>query len=310
MSSALMPAPLAQSIPDSVCVGANVYYWGVDEQAGLLREGVRTWAREARQRQLAHTFWYVLYDARGPHVTLFFHTEPGKEEILIEFLERRISDFLQQSPSGTALAEADLVQRHRACRGRTMCAGDHTAGLAQNNSYLVFSQVANESLLDIARGSKNRNRFWNCMDRLAFWTLDSREASPVPGAVLWIAAVDYALHGLGICAAEYWHYHATTLLLGLDERFPSSSSAAASWLRNAVGAKNITLFSAQWNATAADGMGFNVKELLEMIQQDFGPSPSEQYSTLREINHVVLSRLGLWTKFEIPLVLYAWQRNL
>lgn len=293
-----------------VHLGANIYYWGFAEQKHLLTQGVQDWARDLRTEGLADGFWYSIYDARGPHIYVSFTTSSGRASQVRGYLEHSISHFLINTPSTAIISETELTERHQACRGRALCTGDHAPGLAENNSFLVFDQKGDEYPFFLGKDAAEPPSFWSKLDRLAFWTLESLSANPQRAAIRWIAAVDHAIRDLEMKAADYWHYHVTTLLLGLESKFPSASAGARQWLEQSVGEKNRSTFGAHWERISSQELEFDLKEFVRIILKNPKGSLQDHYSTLRQINHSMLGRLGVYTKLEVPLVLYAWLQNL
>ena len=294
-----------------VYLGANIYYWGNKEQTRLLLNGVRPWNTRAREAGLIQRFWYCRYDARGPHLFILFATQPESQADLQTFLEAEVESFLRSNPSTEFLSREELEKRHRDCRGRTMSVADSGQLLADNNSFVVFSHQDSAYPLHLSAGMTAAEEFWNRLDVLASWALEQLETDTTRTAVRWFAAVDHSLRRAGLSPQEYWRFHACTLLLPLKQRLQTDEAAVLAALPRTIGENNRTLFAHTWREmNNGCNLGFDVGSLVRLIVNDEARSLERRFATLREINHVLMGQLGQWTKFEIPIVLHAWQQNL
>ena len=290
-------------------IGVNVYFWGDAEPRRLLVDGLRPWALEAFQEGLARRFWYCPFDARGPHVfAIFALGETGEEERarLREFLAARVDAFLRESPSLAAPDPGELEQRHAECRGKFMCNADREEGLAPNNSFILFDQEPDGYPWSMSSGIAAADDLCQLLSDLSFWCLSQLErGSQTPAAIRWLAAVDRALARHGQSAADSWELHATTLVLPLAERLKSQRDEVLSSLPAAVSERNRQVFSRLWQDAGSDSlMEAHADRLVEIVTAE------RRFRTLRDVNHGILGQLGQPVMFHIPLVLYAWQRNL
>ena len=287
-------------------VGINVYFWGAAEMRRLLVEGLRPWALEAFQEGLARRFWYCPFDARGPHVFAIFVTGEEERARLRDFLAARIGAFLRESPSPAAPDPAELEQRHAECRGKFMCRADREEGLAPNNTFVLFDQEPDGYPWSMSSGMAAADDLRQLLSDLSFWCLSQLErGSQTPAAIRWLAAVDRALARHGQTAADSWELHATTLVLPLAERLKSQRNEVLSSLPAAVSERNRQIFSKLWQVESDGLMEAHADRLVEIVTAEDG-----RFRTLRDVNHSVLGQLGQPVMFHIPLVLYAWQRNL
>jgi lantibiotic biosynthesis dehydratase-like protein len=294
-----------------VYLGANIYYWGIAEQRRLLLEGVRPWAMKARQEGWASRFWYCRYDARGPHVFVLFTTTNECKGVLRGFLEARISEFLREIPSREQLSLEQLEKHHRECRGRELSIADGMEGLADNNTYLMFDHESGAYPLNFSAAMPGAAEFWERMEKLCFWTIDQLEQDPTKAAIRWLAAVDRCLPGSGLVPEQYWRLHASTLIRPLRARLETNEAEVLSSLPAIVSESNRRVFSCVWDELN-NGSAFelDLAGLVKLIAEDNRGAVERRLRLLREINHLVMGQLGQWVKFEIPIVFYAWQRNL
>lgn len=293
-------------------VGANIYYWGEEEARSLLVEGLGPWAREVRERGLAHHFWWTRFDARGPHLFTVFSTSPDKETELQRFLNHSINEFLRESPSTVALPAEVLEQRHLGCRGAMMCLGDKPEGLAENNSFLLFSHANENYPMSLGIDMADSTDFWQHLDQLAFWAIQQAQSDIVPAGVQWFAAVDHALQRHGISPENYWCFHLSTLFVYPNQKnWRDRRDDFKSWLPRALSDHNRNLFSRLWMPQDTNQtLDVDVDGLVGATLANDGRTLDRRFMVLRQINHQLLLQIGLFAKFEIPLVLYAWYRAL
>ncbi|HET6935882.1 MAG TPA: hypothetical protein VFI72_13650 [Candidatus Angelobacter sp.] len=318
-----MPPTLARVLPlreenhapvfpatQSVYFGANLYYWGSAEQDSLLARGVRTWEREAKQRELAQGLWYLRFDTRGPHVFLLFTTTREKESELQTFLETQIANFLCKEPSRHVLGQEEIEKRHRDCRGKLFNAGDFEPGFAANNSVVTFRHGADQYPFQLFQRLNQSDDLWRRVNEIALWAIDHLGAGATTAAIEWIAAVDEALRSGGFPGEAYWRFHASTLLLPLQARLAANEAEVLEMVPRLVSDNNRNVFSQVWERAAnGDKVNVDVAGLVSLIMSDSCPL-EDRLRILREVNHTVLAQLGQWVKFHIPLVVYAWSRNL
>jgi hypothetical protein len=303
---------LAQPLSaQTIYCGTNIYYWGTAEQNHLLLHGVRTWARYAREKTLAQSFWYFRFDTRGPHLFLLFATTVKAEPALRHYLETSIAEFLKNQPSTHPLSQEDIEKRHKECRGKAFNVADFEPGFAENNSFAAFRHDSTYYPLNFTSGMPLADALWHRLDDIAFWAIDQLEGSPAATAIRWLAAVDQALHRGGFAAEAYWRFHACTLLLPLRERLAANEAEVIEMVPRLVSENNRKVFSAAWEQVAHENcLKVDVEGLVAFIMHDTGRTQEQLFLILREINHGVMAQLGQWVKFQIPVIVYAWSRNL
>ncbi|MBV9773856.1 MAG: hypothetical protein JO040_07895, partial [Gemmatimonadetes bacterium] len=111
----------------------------------------------------------------------------------------------------------------------------------------------------------------------------------------------------GADPAEFWRHHAKTLLVHLEERLEADEAQVLATLPTVVGERNREVFTRLWDETPAWPPA---RRLVEIVLAGDGRTPGQQRALLREINHFTLAQLGQPVMHHIPLILYAWQRNL
>jgi hypothetical protein len=289
-------------------LGAHVYRWSTPDQVRLLRDGLRPAAREARSRGLTSRFWYTLFDARGPHVfALFAAADRSRRRELADFLGDRLAGWLAAHPSAAPLDRDEVERRHAACRGKVLAAIDAEAGLAANDSLHLFEHPAGGYPFATAAGIVRPHELWRRLDPLALWALD--HVGEAASAVRLAAVVDHALGAAGVSAAGFWRYVATTLLVPLGERLASDEAGVVAALPAMVGERNTLAFGRLWSAVP-HGDDPPAAAAVRLVVED-GRRPLEhRFRLLREIVHVALAQLLQGVQARIPLVLYAWHRNL
>jgi hypothetical protein len=315
------PAPERIDLVDLVDLGIAVYAWGWDDQDRLLAECLGPLARELRQAGLAERFWCDRYDARGPHLFCLLSVPAAVREEVAGRVSSRLDRHLARHPSTTALAAGELETRHRECRGRVQCEADAYPGFAANNSYHLFVHAPRGYPLALGHGLAEEGELWRMLTDSTLWSIEQLGRQPRTAAAGWLAAVDRELRAPAAApsaepassrsAAAYWRYHATTLILGLAERLESEEERVLASLPGAVGERNRDAFARLW--AAADGPAPNgspePRRLVALLRRA-NLAESRRFAIQREIDHFTLKQLGLPVALHVPLVLFAWQRNL
>jgi hypothetical protein len=298
-------------------VGANVYCWDQEAQNRLLVDCARPFVEELR-RELGFTrFWFDRFDARGPHVVLLLTVPPGEDLLAAERLGSRLSAFLStQARHGTTSLE-EVEKRHLSCKGLTLCEIDGEPGLAAENSYRLFTHSAWGYPFRLTRGLPEETAWeaWGLLDELTSWTVSRLAAGPsgstVRMAVRWLAAFEGLLREMHPQPEQYWRFHASTLLFGLPKQLEEDEARVRESLRSAISPRNEQAFSAIWEEEGASGPCWpELRELLRHVLAEADPPAPSPWRLPREIVHWTLKQLCLYVAAEIPLVLYAWRRNL
>lgn len=292
-----------------VHLAINVYCWGDESQKRLLVDCLEPAARAVLRERLARRFWYTLFDARGPHVFALFSAQDGRAAELEARLCAELDTYLEESPSAEPLAREEVERRHLECRGKQLCAVDAEDGLARNNSYRMCRQPPDGYPFWTGGGTPREDELWDACGELAFWAMDQLRANSRAAPVWWTAALQRALSRRVANAAEYWRYHATTLLLGLEAMLEADEEAALAALSGAVGEQNQAVFRQVREAVESrSGAWPLLDRVVELASARSGSTPGERWGLLREVNHNVLAQLQQPVRTRIPLVLCAWQR--
>lgn len=298
-----------------VHVGVNVYFWGSTEQNRLLVECLGPAAHALRQSGACGWFWYDRFDARGPHVFAIFSVPADARDHVARDLARRIEAYLAAQPSTESLSTEVLATRHTECRGKQLCAIDGEPGLAANNTYRLFDHPARAYPFVLTEGmaAAREEALWSLVDELASWAL--AQIAPAPArlptvaALRWLAGLDHTLQRSGLGAEAYWRYHATTLIYGLAERLAASEAEALRSLHTSISDKNRQSLSTVWQHAAAS-VWTPLPALVDLIACEPDWPMEDRWRLLRKLVHTALKQLGLPVAQHIPVVLFAWQRNL
>jgi hypothetical protein len=288
-------------------IGCNIYFWGGEEQSRLLTECLGPAVVDLRSAGLARGFWFDRFDARGPHLFVLVAAPPEASGEASRRLSGRLDEYLAARPSAAPLSPGQVSTLHTQTRGKSLCAVDTQPGLAGNNSYVLFEQPATGYPFYLLGTG---DELWRLLNDLTLWAVEQLAAAqqrvPLGAAVRWVAALDRELRRLGV-AGEYWRYHATTLLLGLEERLAAGESEALDSVPAAVGPKNFETFSRIWReAEHLPPPWPHLPRLAEILVAGGGQVPSRPFAPLREAVHCFLKQLGAMVSVHIPIVLFAW----
>jgi hypothetical protein len=306
-----MPSGLA------VYVGANIYCWDQEAQNRVLVDCVQPFVAELRQELGLTRFWFDRFDARGPHVVLLLTVPLGEDLLVAERLGSRLSSFLSAHPPSGKTSVEEAEKRHLSCKGLTLCEVDGEPGLAPENSYRLFTHSAWGYPFRLTRGlpEETAAAAWGLLDELGSWTVSRLAAGPsgstVRMAVRWLASFEGLLREIHPQPEQYWRFHASTLLFGLPKQLEENEAGVREALRSAVSPGNEQAFSAIWDEESRSGPCWPpLRELLRCVLAEADPPAASPWRLPREIVHWTLKQLCLYVASEIPLVLYAWRRNL
>ncbi|MET0400024.1 MAG: lantibiotic dehydratase C-terminal domain-containing protein [Longimicrobiaceae bacterium] len=290
----------------------NVYYWGRAPQVRLLVECLGPALGELREEGLVRRCWWTRFDARGPHLSVLLATADGGAAELRNRLGERVAAYLAEHPSTEPVAPEELEKRHAECRGKQMCALDAEPGFAPNNTFGFTDHAPAGYPFWIFEGLADADRFWDLASGLSLWTIARlRQGAGTRAAVRWVADVDHALRRAGADPAAFWRHHATTLLPPLAGRLESDEAGVLQALPASVGERNRAAFAQVWAEAEATPPAWPfLDDLLGIILAGGGAPPSRRWMQLREVDHCTLAQLDQPVLLHVPLVLYAWQRNL
>jgi hypothetical protein len=298
-------------------IGCNIYFWGWAEQSRLLVECLGPLAAGLRDEGLARGVWFDRFDARGPHLfALVTAASPAAGGEVARRLSGRLGEYLAARPSAAPMTPEEVAALHAQTRGKALCAADTQPGLAGNNSCVLFEHPPGGypfPILAAGRSPEEEDEIWGLLSDLAAWGIARLAASPaaIPMGVaaLWLAGLDRELRRLGV-AEGYWRYHATTLLLGLEERLADDERSAIASLPAAVGLKNFETFSRVWrDAEPRPPAWAPLPRLAGLLLAGGEATAVRRFAALREAVHCFLKQLGVPVSMHIPLVLFAWHQG-
>lgn len=287
-------------------IGANIYYWGTQDQRRLMQDGLGSWVREVRESGAIKHFWYCPFDVRSPHVFALFRTRTGHADSFKRRLQEHIESYLKNMPSRTELSSVEIDTRHRECR-ITMNSADRLPGSSPNNSFELFEHAPDDYPFQMGRQLNHPEELWDRWDKTSVWALRYAAENGTRTAISWLASVDRALTKHGMVAKEYWRYHAFTLLPGLKQQFLSEPARVEAWLNEAVTPRNKSSFTKIWSIAGLPDV--DIDGLVHFVAVQPGLTKDEKFYLLRQINHVTILQLGQIVRLEIPIVLYAWHRT-
>lgn len=294
-------------------VGINVYLWGERDRDRFLIDCLGPVACALRDGGTADWFWFDRFDARGPHVFALFTTGSGNGEVA-ELLRDTVADYLAVHPSTSRLEPEELLQRHTGCRGVALCSADNLPGLATNNSFELFDHKTTGYPFFLAGGRATAEELWRLLERAALWVINQLSSGPDAAArvgIQWIASVDHQLRLAGADALTYWHHHLVTLVYSFKDRLDPDDPQVVSKVDQAIGKRNRRLFAAAWSQAGQNGPCWeSLPRLVEISLSGMDTDPLGPWALQRELDHFTLKQLGLSHSLHIPLILFAWHRNL
>ncbi|HEX2202864.1 MAG TPA: lantibiotic dehydratase C-terminal domain-containing protein [Longimicrobium sp.] len=288
----------------------NVYHWGDEPQRRLLVEALAPAVRALRAEGVARRVWYAAFDARGPHLFVLLSAPSARADELRERFGALLDAYLAAHPSTETIPPDVLQTRHDECRGKRLCAVDGEEDFAPNDSWRVCEQPADAFPFRLSAGIEDADALWDACGEWALWAVDRiAEGAGTAAGIRWTAALDGALARAGLDAAEYWRFHATTLLVRLQAALEHDEAASLAALPASVGEKNRAAFGRVWAAVEAEPEAWaGLDRLVALAHRPEGETPKERWGLLREINHCVLSQLQQPVRLRVPLVLHAWSR--
>lgn len=312
-----VPAQASADVPSSdpghaAHLGLVVYFWGRAEQIRLVVDHLAPAVRSLRRDELVQRFWFGRFDARGPHVFALFSSPARHLATLEARLSAGLDDYLVAAPSTVEIAPDELATLHAQCRGKVLCTADELPGMARNNSYRFFAHGDGDYPLQLGAGLEAQTQLWQQVDAATSWAVDRLGQGPTTvSAVHWIAAVDRALRACGVQPAAFWRYHAETLITTLSDRLKDDEAAVLAALPAAVGERNAAAFSRIWQDSSGDDRARPpAHDLVELVLAEPGLDEPRRHALIREINHTTLAQLFQPVQAHVPLILYAWQRDL
>jgi hypothetical protein len=305
-------------MPDGASrLGVNVYCWGQTAQNLLLTECLAPAAQQLRDEFGFARFWFDRFDARGPHIIALFTLPRGAAPPATVRLASRLEGFFAAHPERGEVSDESVEKRHLSVRGAAYCKVDREPGIAEENSFRFFEPGPADYPLALTRGlpEAEAQAIWDLIDNLSLWAVRQIASDPehgaVPVAVRWVASWEWTLRRMHPAAEEYWRFHAGSLLFGLPRRLEEDANQVLAALPEAIGERNARTFSRIWNEMEmAEPPWPRLGDLLRLLLAETNPPAVNPWRLPREIVHWTLKQLCLYVSAEIPLVLYAWRRNL
>jgi hypothetical protein len=93
----------------------------------------------------------------------------------------------------------------------------------------------------------------------------------------------------------------------LEARLREDEAAVLATLPTVVGERNRAVFGRVWDEAPPWPA---LERTVEIALADDGRTPEQKRKLLRNVNHNTLLQLGQPVLHHVPLILYAWQRNL
>jgi len=295
----------------AIHLGVNIYYWGSKQQSRLLTRCLGPVAQDLWRERLVDRFWFDRFDARGPHVFALFRARGVPEEVRSRLAEP-LAAYLAASPSSEPLSREEAAARSTACRGKAQGAPDRLPGLADNNSCCFFEHPPGGYPYSLSAGLANEDELWEILTEQCFQVIAEIAEAPdsSPGAALcWLAELDRELREAGGSPEKIWRFHATTLLMSLEARLAVDPAGVEASLPLLIGTRNLEAFSEAWEEAGSSGNWPGLPRLVRILAAEGSPVPRHR-ALLREIAHTTLKQLGVTVAQQIPLILFAWHRDL
>lgn len=301
----------------SSLLGLNAYCWSQTAQNRLLCECVEPAVREIERDAPGLRFWWDRFDAGGPHVVATFTLPAGAAAGAERLLDERLTDFFRRHPQRGTIPIEEAEKRRISCSGQWICEADRRPGLAEEGTHLFFeaSGATFPARLTRALPEEEAGAIWELVHELSLWAIEQNRANLDRGAprtaVRWLASLERSLRQLHLETEAFWRFYAGSLLFGIPKRLAENEPGVLGSLRTAVGRRNEETFAHLWAEEEARGPLWPPMEpFVAALFQQPTPSPSNPWRLPREVVHWTLKQLCLYVRSEIPLILYAWDRNL
>lgn len=289
----------------------NVYLFDWTEQQELLTGALAPALRSLQRAGVLRRAWFTRFDVRGPHVAVLVSTPVGQAEQARRALAAAVEAWLATRPALKTLDHETLETRHAECRGKRLNAMDSEPGFAAPGTYAFAAHPPTAYPFYVF--AEGDDAVWERLTEIALANAEGppEGQSASAAALRWVAAVDHALAEAGADAAEYWRYHATTLLPNLPGRLQADEAAVLDALPRTVGERNLAAMDRVWAAVGAGEGGEPASRARRLVHAVLaGRQPAAAWLLLREANHGGLLQLGVPVRTHVPAVLYGWQRAL
>ncbi len=299
-------------------IGLNVYLWQRTEQNLFLSSCLRPLVGRLEDQALSSFVWVERFDARGPHLFVVLRCDAGDVAKFTATVNEAVAAFFADRQASGALSDQDLAERHEECRGKSLWQVDRQPGFAKEHSYVLepiegvvlplyywrdFATSGHPRLAELVAGA-------------TAWALErvpiDRDAD-IRAGITWCAAFNACLlrRTSPGAVARYWQHHASSLVIGLEERWLEEPEEVRNSLPDAVKPNTAGAFAKIFSSVEAAPL-----EPWPQMDQwitavlDAAPNENRGWRLLREINHSTLKQLGLYVRLHIPLTLFAWHRAL
>lgn len=290
-------------------LACNLYLWSRDAQDRFLQDFLAPIVHDWITAQVIDGFFFDRFDARGPH--LFFILSLDKRHLGL--VESELKTLLDASlgtakPQTPPLTQDELEERHRACRGKALCALDRLDGFAPQGSYEVFLHplwgypFAHGKHLDddasLPPGSP-----WRDWTEITLWAIELLGSPLLAQTLEWLTAVDRCMTPEQ--AADFWR-HALHRLLPDLPMLNHLESVDPSMVKRFVGEEGFALLGRLWGADR-----IRVPDPTHLVAAGLLPSPRGQgWELLREIVFVTLKQLGIKIRRQARIYAFALDRRL
>jgi hypothetical protein len=291
-----------------------VYRWGWRFQDHFLKVWLEPTVAELKRERVIRAFWFDRFDTRGPHLSVVLTLADASFSEAAERVLPSLMQYLAAFPSTDPLSQDEVADLHEACRGKMQSEADRLPGLAENDTFLTYEHPSWDFPFSLSQGLSDEEELWTLVDDLSersIAELATDRPTPARAAVRFVAAADLALQSAGLDAADYWRYHASTLLLPLKQRLVAEEERVLADLPTWIGEGNRKRFEPIFDEIAtADEVWPHLSRLVEIASSRDDSQPGGRWALLREIHHSTLKQLGLGVALHIPLILSAWNRSL
>ncbi|HEV7507444.1 MAG TPA: lantibiotic dehydratase C-terminal domain-containing protein [Thermoanaerobaculia bacterium] len=297
-----------------VTLGLTLYHWGTPQQNRLLADCLVPALAELKRDGFAGRLWFDRFDARGPHLLVLVTVSEAATQTVASRLSAQLEAYMVANPSKEELNAADLDLLHAQCRGKVQCEADSLPEIAANNTFSLFEHPLRGYPFWLSAGLPFEEELWELLEDLALWSISqaasSSQGTATAAATRWIAGLDRELASAGVARAAYWRYHATTLILTLEERLATQEAEILSSLDASLGDRNRQALGRAWKVVEAGGDDWPLlPRLVRLAFADAGWPLRRHWMLMREVVHSALKQLGLPVSLHIPLVLFAWQKS-
>ncbi len=292
----------------------NVYCRSEEHQNRLLTEILGPVLEESVVSGRLESFFFDRFDGRGPHVYVMLAAAGEREgKALRAELAEKLAPFLDELPIPEAPNEAEILERHQACRGKALCTLDRLPGMAAPNTFAFADHPPSEYPFDIWSGLVHQADFLRAFSEQSLWSIAQLAASggrkAMGPGLRFLATIDAGLRRQDLGAEAYWRYHAGTLLPANADEIAADPEAAAGSFAWLVNEANRAAFARVYAAVFRDAAAEDprARRLVECLAAELAEG-RRGHRALREVIHLSLKQLGIHLGYQIPMVIFSWRR--